>query len=129
RLIEDGTDAKDEIEMMDGRTIAIQHHPTPEGGWVATHEDVTEQRQIEARVRHLARHDALTDLPNRVYLREQMDRLEARIQRHETVAVLCLDLDHFKAVNDTLGHGIGDKLLVATAQRLRLAARETDVVA
>ena len=124
-----GQQARDEIEIEDGRIIAIQNHPTSDGGWVATHEDITEQRRIEERVRHLARHDALTDLPNRVLLREEMDKLEALIKRDETVAVFCLDLDHFKTVNDTLGHGIGDGVLVEVARRLKAAARESDVVA
>jgi diguanylate cyclase (GGDEF)-like protein len=120
---------KQDIEMEDGRIISIQHHPIDDGGWVATHEDITEQRRIEARVRHLARHDALTDLPNRVLLHEEMEKLEARIQRQECAAIFCLDLDHFKAINDTLGHGVGDGVLVEVAKRLRAASRETDIVA
>ena len=127
-LISNSAVARDEVELEDGRIIAVHHHPMADGGWVATHEDVTEQRANEARVRHLARHDALTDLPNRVYFRDEMERLEARIRRNEAVAVLCLDLDHFKAVNDTLGHGVGDQVLQAVAKRLRDAARETDLV-
>jgi diguanylate cyclase (GGDEF)-like protein len=129
QLIAEGLEVREEVELEDGRTIAAHNHPTPDGGWVATHEDVTEQRRNEARVRHLARHDALTDLPNRVLLREEMDKLEARVARQETVAVLCLDLDYFKVVNDTLGHGIGDKVLVEVARRLKASARESDIVA
>ncbi|MEO6012487.1 MAG: EAL domain-containing protein, partial [Devosia sp.] len=129
RLVTEATEAKDEIELEDGRTIFIHHRPMKGGGWVATHEDVTEQRRMEARVRHLARHDALTDLPNRAYLREQMDRIGRRIHRNETVAVLCLDLDHFKDVNDTFGHAVGDHVLVEVAARLKQCARDDDIVA
>ncbi len=116
-------------ELTDGRTIAISHRPTPGGGWVATHDDITEMRRIEARIAHLAHHDALTGLPNRVRFREELDGALLRVRRGERIAVLCLDLDHFKAVNDTLGHPVGDGLLKAVADRIEQKVRETDIIA
>ena len=111
------------------RIILMQHHPMKDGGFVSTHEDITEQRQQEARIQHLARHDALTELPNRIQFLEEMSNSEASIERGEKTAVLCIDLDHFKSVNDTLGHAIGDKLLKQASARLWGTTRETDVLA
>jgi len=117
------------IHELNGRTIMMQHHPMKDGGWVSTHEDITEQRQNEARIRHLARHDALTDLPNRIEFLDQMARAEAGLQRGEMAAVLYIDLDHFKAVNDTLGHAVGDEVIKQAAVRLWGTTRETDLLA
>lgn len=105
--------------LGDGRTLAVNHRPMTGGGHVATIEDITEQKRAVEQVSHLARHDVLTDLPNRLYLRERMsaDVASARIGRH--LAVLCIDLDEFKAVNDTQGHPAGDALLLQAADRLR----------
>jgi diguanylate cyclase (GGDEF)-like protein/PAS domain S-box-containing protein len=92
--------------------------------------DVTERKQAEARIAYMAHHDALTDLPNRVLFHERLDELLARVRRSgENLAVHCLDLDHFKGVNDTLGHPIGDELLKTVAQRLRGCLRDSDLVA
>jgi diguanylate cyclase (GGDEF)-like protein len=99
------------------------------GGWLSTHEDVTERRRVEERIEHMARHDALTDLPNRVLFKEKLDEAAARAQARGMVAVLCLDLDRFKQVNDTLGHGVGDLLLKGVAARLRGCAGEADTIA
>ncbi|KKB85315.1 hypothetical protein VW29_07155 [Devosia limi DSM 17137] len=117
------------IHELNNRTIMMQHHPMKDGGWVSTHEDITEQRQNEARIRHLARHDALTDLPNRIEFLEQMSRTESSLSRGELAAVLYIDLDHFKAVNDTLGHAVGDEVIKQASARLWGTTRETDVLA
>ena len=113
-------------ELSDGRVIASVYSPTSNGGWVATFEDVTERRQAEAQIMHMARHDALTDLPNRLYFRE---RIEQALGRGERLAILFIDLDRFKTVNDTLGHPVGDALLCAVTKRLQMAVRGSDTVA
>ncbi|HEX2216199.1 MAG TPA: EAL domain-containing protein, partial [Xanthobacteraceae bacterium] len=116
--------------MADGRMIHIEHRRMVHGGWVATYEDITERRESEERISHMARHDALTGLPNRVLFREKMDEGLARVQAGgESMAVLCLDLDNFKAVNDTLGHPVGDRLLSTVAQRLICVVGKGDCIA
>jgi diguanylate cyclase (GGDEF)-like protein len=118
------------VELKNGRTFKIRHRPMPDGGWVATHEDITEQRVSELKIEYMAHHDALTDLANRVLLNERLEQaLSRRIHRTEMVAVHHLDLDQFKAVNDTFGHPAGDKLLKIVAERLRALVRETDTIA
>jgi diguanylate cyclase (GGDEF)-like protein len=118
------------VELKNGRTFKIRHRPMPDGGWVATHEDITEQRASELKIEYMAHHDALTDLANRVLLNERLEQaLGRRIHRTEMVAVHHLDLDQFKAVNDTFGHPAGDKLLKIVAERLRALVRETDTIA
>jgi len=91
--------------------------------------DVSQRIEAEQQLAHAARHDALTDLPNRVLFRDRMDNALARARRGEKFALLCLDLDRFKEVNDTLGHPVGDSLLVDVAQRLRAQLRDTDTLA
>ncbi len=118
------------VELRNGKTFKIRHRPMPDGGWVATHEDITEQRRSEVKIEYMAHHDALTDLANRVLLNERLEQaLGRRIHVEEMVAVHHLDLDQFKAVNDTFGHPAGDKLLKIVADRLRELVRETDTIA
>ena len=117
-------------ELADGRILAVLYRPIEGGGWVSTFEDITERRRNEARIAHMARHDALTDLPNRTALREHGAALmgEARAGAGR-LAMLCLDLDRFKAVNDAHGHAVGDALLRAVAERLCANVRGGDLVA
>jgi diguanylate cyclase (GGDEF)-like protein/PAS domain S-box-containing protein len=115
-------------ELADGRAIMVNHQPLQEG-WISTYEDITDRRQAEARIEYMARHDALTDLPNRVLFRERLDEALGHARRGQALALLCLDLDQFKAVNDTLGHPIGDALLQAVARRLASHLRDSDTVA
>jgi diguanylate cyclase (GGDEF)-like protein len=98
-------------------------------GYRGTSKDITQRKEDEARIVFMAHHDLLTNLPNRVLLRERIDEEFARIARGGSFAVLCLDLDDFKIVNDTLGHPAGDRLLQAVAVRLTSCARAVDIVA
>ncbi|WP_439407322.1 PAS-domain containing protein [Bradyrhizobium sp. DASA03076] len=116
--------------LSDGRIIKLNHKRMEHGGWVVTYEDVTERHKAEARVAHMARHDSLTDLPNRTLFREKMgEGLNQVAIAGGSMAVLCFDLDNFKTVNDRLGHAAGDRLLRWVAARLKENVGEHDTVA
>lgn len=119
-----------ERERPNGTVLEIRTVPLPDGSAVRTFTDITERKQNESRIAHMARHDALTDLPNRTLFHECLNQRLDDMQRHGGgCAVLCLDLDRFKAVNDTLGHLAGDVLLREMAGRLKRTVQAGDVVA
>jgi diguanylate cyclase (GGDEF)-like protein/PAS domain S-box-containing protein len=129
-LVRDKKSGKTIFQRGDGRIFCISHEHMPTmGGWVETFEDITERRQAEDKIAYMARHDSLTGLPNRAQFREHLEKAIDEVNRAGMFAVLCLDLDNFKVVNDTLGHQGGDQLLQIAAERLRGALRETDLLA
>jgi diguanylate cyclase (GGDEF)-like protein/PAS domain S-box-containing protein len=118
------------VTFPDGRVIYISYGRRQGGGWVATHEDITERKASEARIEKLAHYDSLTGLANRNLFKDRTDEALARYRRMNTpFAVLLLDLDKFKAVNDALGHQFGDALLRQVANRIKAESREVDTAA
>ena len=118
-----------EFLLDDGRSIEVMTTHLADGGSITFHEDITEQRQRQAQIAFQAHHDPLTGLPNRLAMRDELHRQMVRNACGEELAVLCMDLDRFKTVNDTFSHTVGDTLLIQVAERLRACAGSTDYVA
>lgn len=123
------TNHKHELMWPDRRIIEVLRVQTAEGGQLLTLEDISEAKRASQQIAYLARHDALTDLPNRVLLRERLDEIIRNAHPDGQCAVIIMDLDRFKVVNDTLGHAVGDALLVEVANRLKPLIRAQDVIA
>ena len=128
-MIEKGKQHNYAFDTSDGRRMSVMHTPMSNGGWVTTYLDATARHRAEAKVAHMAHHDALTELPNRLRFREQLQHELGRLRDGASIAVLCLDLDLFKGVNDTLGHPVGDQLLRIVARVCSDAVRDSDMVA
>lgn len=112
-----------------GTIMEVRGVPLEGGGFITTYLDVTEQRHNQQLVAHMAQHDPLTDLPNRILFHDRLKTALAQVKRGGMMAVHYLDLDHFKPVNDNFGHQAGDELLVRVAERMRHSVREHDTIA
>jgi diguanylate cyclase (GGDEF)-like protein len=123
-------DASRVDQLLDGKLMLLTRQPMADGGWVTLIEDITERRRAEAEIAHLARHDVLTGLANRAEFNIRLAEASKRLKRYGgSITVMMIDLDRFKAVNDTLGHLAGDQLLSEVARRLQSTVRDTDVLA
>ena len=128
--LQPGTTLVHEREQPGGGVLEVRTVPLADGSLVRTYTDVTLRKHAERHLQHLARHDALTDLPNRVFFHERLEQALTYSERHGTAfAVLSLDLDRFKQINDIYGHAVGDIVLVELANRLKGELRMEDTVA
>ncbi|MDB5653004.1 MAG: diguanylate cyclase [Tardiphaga sp.] len=117
------------LATKSGRLFQIVNQPLDEGGWVTTHEDVTELKRSEQQVEHLAHYDVLTGLPNRALFRERLADEIRRTESGDRFALLYLDIDEFKDINDSLGHPVGDEFLKELSQRLKACTGPADFIA
>jgi diguanylate cyclase (GGDEF)-like protein/PAS domain S-box-containing protein len=116
-------------EFGEGRIIALSHRPIGDGSWVTTFEDVTERRRSEAKIAHMARHDVLTGLPNRISFNERLAQAITEVEAGGKVAVIGIDLDRFKEINDLRGHAAGDTVLRTLSERMSATLKAGEFVA
>jgi len=125
-----GEVVRSKFKHPNGKVISAVHAPLPAGGWIGTHEDVTQREQAAEKIEYAAHHDTLTGLGNRTLFNAKLEETLVRAVAHGTCSdLLLLDLDKFKPVNDTHGHDVGDELLRMVADRLRDCVRSSDLVA
>ena len=117
-MIDNQVGSNGPMTMKTGQVMLVSHQPLADGGWLSTHEDITEQHRNAEIIRYMARHDSLTGLSNRVTFLDAMAEAEKRIEIGEILAVMCIDLDRFKEINDSLGHAVGDAVLTSMSGRL-----------
>jgi len=118
------------LDYGDAFCVAITSRALPDGGWVTTFEDITERRKSEQRIAHMAHHDILTGLPNRVHFHRWLaHETDIALSRHEQVAMIAIDLDRFKEINDTQGHAVGDAVLTSFAEALSQALADSEIAA
>lgn len=133
RSIQDIVDSGQHIEglvpLEGGKTMFVHHHPLPDGGWMTTHEDITERCKNEERILRLAQYDELTGLANRATFLSAINRGERSIRRGDSMAVMRINLDRFKVINDSLGHGVGDSVLQVVARRIEAHIGNNGLVA
>ena len=128
RLIVDRVHSQ-ELIRPDGRIIEVRSVPLKQGGFVRTYTDITIRKGVEAKVAYLAHHDDLTKLVNRAAFQARLEQILAMSKYLRAGAIMYLDLDRFKEVNDKCGHEVGDKVLVEVARRMQLEVRAADTVA
>lgn len=118
------------VPFTGNATLSIAHRPMPQGGWVSTFEDISERREAESRIEHMALHDHLTGLPNRAHYTGQLASAFEQAERDGTcLAVIGIDLDRFKEVNDAYGHATGDQVLSLLADRMRTELQADELIA